>query len=194
MVHLHSKQAPFQILSRVHGSLWPRFDPCNYLFLQKPTQDISLLGIFQLSHIVLHSYQSVERVCVCVSVCLCACIFCIAMHETLLISFFIYNIFHLDVHYVRMLVQRFELQGSGFTNFRYYYNTIWWKIGFQFFWLNTCADPVPVFVNTPCTEVMLKDLCPPFAKQQVAWNHNVSFFKYSITSKIVRPLIVAALT
>jgi len=31
------------------------------------------------------------------------------------------NIFHLDVHYVCMLVQRFEPQGRRFTNFSYYY-------------------------------------------------------------------------
>ena len=33
------------------------------------SQLISLLRIFQLSHIVLHSYQSVQCVCVCVCVC-----------------------------------------------------------------------------------------------------------------------------
>ena len=42
---------------------------CYSLFLQKPTQDISLLRIFQLNHIVLHSYQSVQCVCVRVRVC-----------------------------------------------------------------------------------------------------------------------------
>ena len=31
------------------------------------------------------------------------------------------NIFHLDVHYVFMLVQCFEPQGRRFTNFHYYY-------------------------------------------------------------------------
>ena len=31
------------------------------------------------------------------------------------------NIFHLDVHYVCMLVQLFEPQGRRFTNFHYYY-------------------------------------------------------------------------
>ena len=31
------------------------------------------------------------------------------------------NIFHLDVHYVWMLVQHFEPQGRCFTNFHYYY-------------------------------------------------------------------------
>ena len=30
------------------------------------------------------------------------------------------NIFHLDVHYVCTLVQRFEPQGRRFTNFHYY--------------------------------------------------------------------------
>ena len=31
------------------------------------------------------------------------------------------NIFHLNVHYVSMLVQHFELQGRCLTNFHYYY-------------------------------------------------------------------------
>ena len=44
------------------------------LFLQKSTQDISLLRIFQLNHIVLHSHQSVQCVCVCVCACLRACV------------------------------------------------------------------------------------------------------------------------
>ena len=90
---------------------------CYSLFLQKPTQDISLLRIFQLNHIVLHSHQSVQCVCVCV------CIFCIIMLEHLSIytSSFFDNIFHLDVHHVCMLVQRFEPQGRRFTNFHYYY-------------------------------------------------------------------------
>ena len=38
--------------------------------------------------------------------------------------FFIFwggSIFHLDVHYVCVLVQRFEPQGRCFTNFHYYY-------------------------------------------------------------------------
>ena len=30
------------------------------------------------------------------------------------------NIFHLNVHYVYMLIQRFEPQGMRFTNFHYY--------------------------------------------------------------------------
>ena len=54
-------------------TLWPplleQYPPrhqalCYSLFLQKPTQDISLLRIFQLSHIVLHFYQFVQFVCV----------------------------------------------------------------------------------------------------------------------------------
>ena len=70
------------------------------LFLQKPTQDIYLLRIFQLNHIVLHSCQSVQCVCVCA----CQCIFCIIRVEHLSIyTFFnfkkINKIFHLDVHY-----------------------------------------------------------------------------------------------
>ena len=47
---------------------------CYSLFLQKSTQDISLLRIFQLNHIVLHSHQSVQCVCVCVCVCVRACV------------------------------------------------------------------------------------------------------------------------
>ena len=39
---------------------------CHSLFLQKQTQDISLLRIFQLSNTVHHPYQSVQCVCVCV--------------------------------------------------------------------------------------------------------------------------------
>ena len=64
--------------------------------------------------------------CVCVSArarardCVCVCVFCIVMRETLSISFlFLDNIFHLDVHYVCMLVQRFEPQGRRFTNVHY---------------------------------------------------------------------------
>ena len=44
---------------------------CYSFFLQKPTRDISLLRIFQLSHIVLHSYQSVQCACACMCVCMC---------------------------------------------------------------------------------------------------------------------------
>ena len=53
---------------------------CYSFFLPKSTQDISLLRIFQLNHIVLHSHQSVQCVCVCAracvraGVCVCACV------------------------------------------------------------------------------------------------------------------------
>ena len=69
---------------------------CYSLFFQKPTQDISLLRIFPLNHIVLHSYQSVQ--CVCVHACtrafmhVCVCIFCIIMLEHLSI-YIIYTYF-----------------------------------------------------------------------------------------------------
>ena len=59
----------------------------------------------------------------CVRACVCVCV-CIIMLEHLSIysyisSSFLDNIFHLDVHYVCMLVQRFEPQGRRFTNFHY---------------------------------------------------------------------------
>ena len=77
---------------------------CYSLVLQKSTQDISLPRIFQLNHIVLHSHQSVQCVCVCVCVCararacvracvrvcVCVCIFCIIMFEHLSIITFIF--------------------------------------------------------------------------------------------------------
>ena len=70
-------------------------------------------------------------VCVCVCVCVCArthacvcvCIFCIIMLQHLSIYtffFFFIDIFHLDVHYVCMLVQCFEPHGRRSTNFHYY--------------------------------------------------------------------------
>ena len=55
-------------LAPTSGTISPKTSGYS-LFLQKPTQDISLLRIFQLNHIVLHSYQSVQCVCVCVCVC-----------------------------------------------------------------------------------------------------------------------------
>ena len=63
------------------------------------SQLISLLRIFQLNHIVLHSYQSVQCVCVCVRACVracvhacvCMCIFCTIILEHLSIyKFFIF--------------------------------------------------------------------------------------------------------
>ena len=67
---------------------------CYSFFLQKQTQDISLLRIFQLSNIVHHPYQSVQCVCVCVFVvcvcvwyvcvcvvCVCVCVWvCVCVH------------------------------------------------------------------------------------------------------------------
>ena len=86
---------------------------CYSLFLQKQTQDISLLRIFQLSSIVHHPYQSVQCVCVCwVGWCGVGwggvgwggvgwggvvCIFCIVTLEplsTLCVSFSIYIFFY----------------------------------------------------------------------------------------------------
>ena len=64
---------------------------CYSLFLQKPTQDISLLRIFQLSHIVLHSYQSVQCECVCACVRACVWVIYIVMLEPL--SIFLYFFF-----------------------------------------------------------------------------------------------------
>ena len=41
-------------------------------------------------------------------------------HTGYFLLFLFYNIFHLDAHYVCMLVQHFELQGRRFTKFHYY--------------------------------------------------------------------------
>ena len=64
---------------------------CYSFFLPKSTQDISLLRIFQLNHIVLHSHQSVQCVCVCVCAracarvracgCVCACVCVHLLHN-----------------------------------------------------------------------------------------------------------------
>ena len=77
--------------------------------------------LFQSRH--LKKEISYEYVHACVCVCVYVCIFCIIMLEHLSIypSFFLDNIFHLDVHYVCMFVQHFEPQGRRFTNFHYYY-------------------------------------------------------------------------
>ena len=63
------------------GTISPKTSGYSF-FLQKQTQDISLLRIFQLSNTVLHPYQSVHCVCVssqtdgsvCVCVCVCVCV------------------------------------------------------------------------------------------------------------------------
>ena len=52
------------------------------------------------------------------------CVHLLHSYTWTLFFFFFYNIFHLDVHYVCMLVQRFEPQGRRFTNFHYYYYNI----------------------------------------------------------------------
>ena len=104
---------------------------CYSLFLQKPSRDISLLRIFQLNHIALHSYQSVQYVCVCV----CVCIFCIIFYlNTCRYLINMYNLYTYlfwgitfpsqYVHYVCMLVQCFEPQERCFTNFHYYYKSL----------------------------------------------------------------------
>ena len=59
-------------------------------------------------------------VCVCVCVCISSIVFKNPLGTFCSFSFFD-NIFHLDVHYVCMLVQRFEPHGRRFTNFHYYY-------------------------------------------------------------------------
>ena len=62
-------------------------------------------------------FLSVCTVCVCVHTCISSIVF----KKNCWYLLFLYNIFHLDVHYVCMLVQRFEPQGRRFTNFHYYY-------------------------------------------------------------------------
>ena len=65
-------------------------------------------------------FLSVCTVCVCV----CVCIFCIIMLEHLSVykKNCFDNIFRLDIHYVCMLVLRFEPQGRCFTNSHCSYN------------------------------------------------------------------------
>ena len=73
------------------------------------------------------SLVSVCTVCMCVCVCVRACV-CVRISSIVfknpcrnLLFFFLNNIFHLNVHYVCLLVQRVEPQGRRFTNFHYYY-------------------------------------------------------------------------
>ena len=66
--HLIHKIHGFRTFSHFGAHIWsnlpPRHQALRYsLFLQKLTQDISLLRIFQLSHIVCQPYQSVQCVC-----------------------------------------------------------------------------------------------------------------------------------
>ena len=51
-------------LAPTSGTISPKTSGTLLLSLQKSTQVISLLRIFQLNHIVLHSHQSVQCVCV----------------------------------------------------------------------------------------------------------------------------------
>ena len=69
-------------------------------------------------------------VCACGCVCMCAhvcmCVYLLHNYARTLVDIYIKkkkmdNIFHLDVHYVCQLVQRFEPQGRCFTNFHDYY-------------------------------------------------------------------------
>ena len=53
------------------------------------------------------------------SVCVCVCI--LQLYVPLFYKKNFYYIFHLNVHYVCMLFQRFEPQGRRFTNVPYYY-------------------------------------------------------------------------
>ena len=67
----------FRTFSHFGPHIWnnlPQEPLCYSLFLQNPTQDISLLRIFQLSHIC-PSLLSVCTVCVCVCVCISGIMF-----------------------------------------------------------------------------------------------------------------------
>ena len=76
--HFNRKTRGFHTFSHFGPHIWnnlPRHQAlCYSLFLQKPTQDIYLLRIFQLNHTVLHFYQSVQ--CVCECVCARVCVVC----------------------------------------------------------------------------------------------------------------------
>ena len=108
--HMHLKLQHFNC--KTHGFLkllqpqhleWfsPRHQVLLYsLFLQRQTQDIPLLRIFQLSNIVLHPYQSVQCVCTCAHACVCwfvcTCTFCIVVLKPLSpfrVSFFFFFFF-----------------------------------------------------------------------------------------------------
>ena len=60
--------------------------------------------------------------CVCVCVCASLCIIMLVHLSISLKKKKMDNIFHLDVHYVCMLVQHFVSQGRRFTDFHYYYH------------------------------------------------------------------------
>ena len=77
----------FRTFSHFGPHIWNNLpqDTSYSLFLQKQTQDIYLLRIFQLSNIVHHPYQCVcVCVCACVRVCLCVCVcacVCVSVRE-----------------------------------------------------------------------------------------------------------------
>ena len=65
------------------------------------------------------------RAYMCVRACVCVHVHLLHNYAWTLVDIYILllfdNIFHLDVHYVCMLVQCFEPQGRRFTNFHGYY-------------------------------------------------------------------------
>ena len=82
-------------LAPTSGTISPKTSGALLLSLpSKSTQDISLLRIFQLNHIVLHSHQSVQCVCVCVR----ACIICITILEHLSIYTFKNKTFSISMY------------------------------------------------------------------------------------------------
>ena len=94
----NDKTHGFRTFSHFGPLIWNSLpqDTKHSLFLQRQTQDISLLRIFQLSNIVLHPYQSVQCVCMCAHACVCSfvcmCTFCIVMLKPLSpfrVSFFL---------------------------------------------------------------------------------------------------------
>ena len=103
---------------------------CYSLFLQKPTH-FSSQNISVKPHC-----PSLLSVC---TVCVCVCVHLLHSYAWTLFLF-IYNIFHLDVHYVCMLVQRFEPQGRRFTNFHYYY----YSLSLSLTYTHTHREPVNV--------------------------------------------------
>ena len=85
---------------------------CYSLFLQKQTRDISLCRIFQLRHIVLHLYQSVQCVCVCVCTCVRACARA-CVHACVCILHIVMLELCWWVHYVLALIKLNVLHLSG---------------------------------------------------------------------------------
>ena len=80
----------------------------------------SILSVCTVYVCVCVCVRARARVRACVRACVCVCVSSILFKNPCryLFLFFSDNIFHLDVHYVYMLVQRFEPQGRRFTNFQ----------------------------------------------------------------------------